>query len=203
VNSIDAIWLEVTTAEHENLAATIAVFFYDPIQIYIGWCTTMDLESVPTDTDKWMWTFTRTNVELLVQINGVLVFNYVFAESLNDECVAKWAQDGEIIEFDASLDDASDAFRAKPTSECIFIAIITSPGPFCIIMKFGQFYRYNYYYYTNYNTLRKIQHRQRVDCRRQYRDQGLVWSFLRLVHCMDYKRHRGKPVQSRLPSIPK
>ena len=65
----------------------------------------------PVEADK-IWTITKTETALIITCNDVEVVNYLFADSSNSNCAAKWGGDVvEQIKFH-SVDKASDFYRA-------------------------------------------------------------------------------------------
>ena len=91
------------------------MFFFATPQYYIVSCTS-DYTDIPVDLpaaqDK-IWTITKSATALTIECNDVVVVNYLYSDSSDDDCVTKLSQDVEKIWFH-STDTASDEYRQEP-----------------------------------------------------------------------------------------
>ena len=109
----------------DGVGGNVMVKFTDPPQYTIGWCIFPDwvtFTNMPVE-DTRVWTITKTATSLVLVCNGVEIFNYLFSESADSNCVPKWSGDMVTIEFMSDIsrvDTASDKYRAKPSGNPSF-----------------------------------------------------------------------------------
>ena len=112
--------IRVGFLSEDSVGGAVHVKFTDPHQYRIGWCIQPDwvtFTNMPVE-DTRVWTITKTATSLVLVCNGVEIFNYLFSESTNSDCVLQWSGDMVTIKFMSTtygVDTASDKYRAKPT----------------------------------------------------------------------------------------
>eukprot|EP00116_Pleurobrachia_bachei_P007138 sb/3467400/ len=117
VGSGDEISIDMTRAGEEVYG--IAVEFSSPIKFWLPSCNSEKYPGYenfpvqpPDEVDK-IWTFTKTDLALIVTCNGVEVLNYEFKTSEFSDCVSKWGGNTtESIYFALTWNTASDFYRA-------------------------------------------------------------------------------------------
>eukprot|EP00116_Pleurobrachia_bachei_P007295 sb/3467557/ len=101
------------TGNNGNPISDIVVKFNSPAFVYqIYYCTGSQLTDLPpVEVDK-TWTLSKTETAWIITCNGVEVLNYLFADSSESNCAAKWG--GDVVEeiMFTRHDTASDFYRA-------------------------------------------------------------------------------------------
>ena len=104
--------------EDTDSSGDMWVKFLDPLQYWIGYCTTNDWVTFTAPEEQVRtWTITKTDTSVILTCNGVEIVNYLFSESTRDNCVSRWSNDAAKIKFIANsngIDTASDEYRTKP-----------------------------------------------------------------------------------------
>ena len=102
--------------EDSSFAAGIRVWFTDPIKYSVVGCSTKYTEFTkqpPSEQNK-IWTFSKTELGMKVEVNGVEVLDYHYSESL---CGASWKRLKELnihhLKFDGVQSKAADFYRPK------------------------------------------------------------------------------------------
>ena len=116
VGSDEEVWVQFYTAEWTWFSGISLSFSITP-RYYIWYCTSSDTTfpvDLPAELDK-IWTITKTATALVIECNDVEVLNYLYSEASMASCVTTLSQDVEKIWFTSINDDASDAYRQKPT----------------------------------------------------------------------------------------
>ena len=117
VGSEDLVWVQFYTDDGSD-SVGIDVKFTDPPQYDIGYCTGWITFTVPEEQVR-TWPITKTATSLIFACNGVEIYNYLFSESTDNQCLPQWSKDAAKIYFTSS-DTASEEYRTQPSGKWIF-----------------------------------------------------------------------------------
>ena len=124
LGSEELLWVQFQPEGGQAEIHGLQIMFTDPPQYNIGRCATGWITfNIPLpDEQIRTWTITKTNNESVsLFCNGVEIYNYLFSESTDDDCVPRWSTDVANMAFkssSAAVDTASDEYREQPTGKC-------------------------------------------------------------------------------------
>lgn len=108
------IWM--VNKEDASFVAGILIKYSDPITFSVAGCGTTYTQfpkQLPSDQHK-IWTFSKTELGMKIEVNGIEVLDYHYTES---QCGASWKRLKELnihyIKFDNVHSEAVDFYRLK------------------------------------------------------------------------------------------